>query len=325
MGEIIPLRNDGAENPQSAPQVRTFLIADIRGYTDFTQRKGDEAAARLAVAFARLTREGVESRDGELLELRGDEALAVFTSTRQALRGAIDLQALYAGYSGDHPDEPLNVGIGIDAGEAVPVEGGYRGSALNMAARLCGAALASEILATEAVSHLAGQVEGLTYADGGRRPLKGMPEKVRVVRVLSGDVEPDSVQRPAVYREPTFPSIADFARGVGADEFTRDLGTTISEHLRAVNQQVREELARELGQSRDITRDERRSQAPIIDQMPQMQHLRELGRQIPGRQPAPVLARPPRRERTSPLPWIIAAILLLVVLAVAVILWTHVF
>jgi hypothetical protein len=84
-------------------------------------------------------------------------------------------------------------------------------------------------------------------------------------------------------------------------------------------------LARELGQSRDITRDERRSQAPIIDQMPQMQHLRELGRQIPGRQPAPVLARPPRRERTSPLPWIIAAILLLVVLAVAVILWTHVF
>lgn len=324
MGEIIPLRNDGEQNPQPAPQVRTFLIADIRGYTEFTRRQGDEAAARLAVAFARLTREGVEARDGELLELRGDEALAVFTSTRQALRAAVDLQGLYAEYSGEHPDEPLNVGIGIDAGEAVPVEGGYRGSALNMAARLCGAALASEILATEAVSHLAGPLEGLTYADGGRRPLKGMPEKVRVVRVLAGDIEPDSVQRPAVYREPTLPGIADFARDMGATDFTRDLGATISEHLRAVNQQVREELARELGQERDTMQPERRSEAPIIDQMPQMKQLRERGRQIPGRQPAPALARPPRREHTSPLPWIAAAVLLLVVLAVAVVLWTHV-
>lgn len=321
MGEIIPLRNEGESNAQPAPHVRTFLIADIRGYTEFTQRRGDEAAARLAVAFARLTREGVEARDGELLELRGDEALAVFTSTRQALRAAVDLQSLYAGYSEEHPDEPLKVGIGIDAGEAVPVEGGYRGAALNMAARLCGAALASEILATEAVSHLAGPLDGLTYADGGRRPLKGMTDKVRVVRILSGDVEPESVLRPAVYREPTIPSIADFTRDLGATEFTRDLGATIGEHLRAVNEQVREELARELGQARGDLEAERPSPAPIINQVP---HLRERGRQIPGRPASPVLARPPRRERTSPLPWIAAAIVLLIVLVIAIILWTHV-
>jgi class 3 adenylate cyclase len=314
MGEIVPLRNEGDQNDQPAPHVRTFLIADIRGYTDFTRRRGDEAAARLAVAFARLTREGVEVRGGELLELRGDEALAVFTSPRQALRAAVDLQALFAEHSHEHPDEPLNVGIGIDAGEAVPVEGGYRGSALNMAARLCGAALGSETLATEAVSHLAGPVEGLTYADGGRRPLKGMPEKVRVVRVLAGDVEPESVQRPAVYREPTIPAIADF---------TRDLGATINEHLRSVNQQVQEELARELEQSRIRPETEYRGPVPDISQMPQMQQLREMGRQIPGRQASQRLPPPPRRERTSPVPWIAAAIVLLIVLAIAVILWTH--
>jgi class 3 adenylate cyclase len=32
---------------------------------------------------------------------------------------------------------PLGVGIGLDAGEAVPVGDGYRGAALNFAARLC--------------------------------------------------------------------------------------------------------------------------------------------------------------------------------------------
>ncbi len=35
------------------------------------------------------------------------------------------------------PSLPLRVGIGLDAGEAVPFEGGYRGAALNLAARLC--------------------------------------------------------------------------------------------------------------------------------------------------------------------------------------------
>jgi class 3 adenylate cyclase len=36
--------------------VRTFLIADIRGYTRFTQEHGDEAASVLAAGFAELVR-----------------------------------------------------------------------------------------------------------------------------------------------------------------------------------------------------------------------------------------------------------------------------
>ena len=64
--------------------IQTFLIADVRGYTTFTQARGDEAAARLAAKFAALSREGVEARGGRVIELRGDEALAVFSSPRQA-------------------------------------------------------------------------------------------------------------------------------------------------------------------------------------------------------------------------------------------------
>ena len=51
----------------------------------------------------------------------------------------------------DDPELPLTVGIGLDAGEAVEVEGGYRGGALNLAARLCGQAKAGEILASREV------------------------------------------------------------------------------------------------------------------------------------------------------------------------------
>jgi hypothetical protein len=46
------LGGDGAE-------IRTFLIADVRGYTLFTHERGDEAAAKLAAKFASVAREGV--------------------------------------------------------------------------------------------------------------------------------------------------------------------------------------------------------------------------------------------------------------------------
>jgi class 3 adenylate cyclase len=50
-------------------EVRTFLIADIRGYTRFTQERGDPAAALLARKFASVVRaEGAEF-GVELLEL----------------------------------------------------------------------------------------------------------------------------------------------------------------------------------------------------------------------------------------------------------------
>src|SRR5436190_7370838 len=50
--------------PASAAQLRTFLIADVRGYTRYTQQYGDEAAAELASNFADLVRRVVTARDG---------------------------------------------------------------------------------------------------------------------------------------------------------------------------------------------------------------------------------------------------------------------
>ena len=78
--------------------ILTFLIADVRGYTLFTQTRGDEAAGKLAARFAEVVREHVERRDGRVLELRGDEALCVFASARQAIRAAVDLQDRLLGF-----------------------------------------------------------------------------------------------------------------------------------------------------------------------------------------------------------------------------------
>ena len=143
------MKSDLATSIATGGAIRTFLIADVRGYTVFTAERGDEAAARLAARFAEVAREGVDARGGDVIELRGDEALAVFDSARQAIRAAVDLQRRFVDETVADPSLPLAVGIGLDAGEAVPVGDGYRGGALNLAARLCGLAGPAEILASE--------------------------------------------------------------------------------------------------------------------------------------------------------------------------------
>jgi ABC-type transport system substrate-binding protein/class 3 adenylate cyclase len=172
----------GSPSPTRETELRTFLIADIRGYTTYTRERGDEAGAALAARFAELVAEVVTARDGVLIELRGDEALVMFVSARKALRAAIDLQARFT-----QAELPRGVGIGLDAGEAIPVGDGYRGTALNLAARLCAEAGPGETLASETVIHLAAKLDGIAYVDARALRLKGYTDAVRVVDVVPSD------------------------------------------------------------------------------------------------------------------------------------------
>ena len=194
------------EHTSAGAEIRTFLIADVRGYTRFTQTHGDEAAARLAGRFAAIARERVELHGGNLIELRGDEALCVFTSPRAALRAASDMQRQFADQIRADPELPLRVGIGIDAGEAVPVEDGYRGGALNLAARLCSIAKPGEVLVSEAIIHLARRVEDVSYVDRGRVAMKGIEQPVHVFRLefeLDMPPMPDEPRRRLTTRQLT--------------------------------------------------------------------------------------------------------------------------
>lgn len=185
-----PLHGDRRNRPARDASIQTFLIADIRGYTRYTSERGDEAAARLAARFADLAGEGIEAGGGQLVELRGDEALAVFGSARGAIRTAVEMQAVFAAERAADPSLPLAVGIGLDAGEAVPVAGGFRGGALNLAARLCSVAGPGEVLASEGVIHLARVVEGIEFERLEPLVVKGIDEPVVAVRIRAVRPEP---------------------------------------------------------------------------------------------------------------------------------------
>jgi WD40 repeat protein/class 3 adenylate cyclase len=175
----------------AGPIERTFLIGDVRGYTRFTRERGDAAAARLAMKFAEVARDAVEARSGRVTELRGDEVLAVFESTAQAVRAAVELQAACKEEAAADPLLPLLVGVGIDVGEAVPVEDGFRGAALNTAARLCSKAAAGQVLVSSQVADRAAAISGVSLASAGTSELKGFEAPVALIQVVAE--EPPSV------------------------------------------------------------------------------------------------------------------------------------
>jgi YVTN family beta-propeller protein len=191
-------------DPGVEADVHAFLIADMRGWTAFTQERGDEEAARLAARFADLTRSVVEDHRGRVLELRGDEALVVFGSPRSAIRGAVALQQRFVEETIADPALPLTVGMGLDAGEAVPVEGGYRGGALNVAGRLVSRARAGEVLASREIVHLARHIDGIRFTERGPADLKGLDQPVQVVAVRSEDR--DAVEALAPFVRTTAPA-----------------------------------------------------------------------------------------------------------------------
>jgi DNA-binding NarL/FixJ family response regulator/class 3 adenylate cyclase len=178
--------------------LKTFLIADVRGYSLFTAERGDQASAALVESFSRLTKEVVAAWEGIVVEFRGDEALAVFDSSRAAIHAAVDLQAAYVA----NDDIAIPVGIGLDAGEAVPVDQGFLGGAVNVASRLCGLAAAGEVLATAEVGHLAGPTEGVTFEDRGVVRVKNVPHLVRLTRIVPVGDDPANSWRSTVTATP---------------------------------------------------------------------------------------------------------------------------
>jgi hypothetical protein len=83
---------------------------------------------------------------------------------------------------------PIPVGVGVHAGETVATDEGFVGSAVNVAARVCGQARAGELLVTDAVRSLTRTYLEVAFRPLGRRRLKGISEPIRLYRVTPGRV-----------------------------------------------------------------------------------------------------------------------------------------
>ena len=165
---------------------RGFLFADLRGYSAFVERRGDQAGADLIRTYRDLVRSAVAEFRGAEIKTEGDSFYVAFDSPSAAVR--CGLAVLGAATAARGPDGgPIRVGIGIHAGETIETDEGYVGSAVNIAARVCAAAGAGELLVTDAVRALTRTYLGVDFQRHGRHRLKGIDEPVALYRVTAGD------------------------------------------------------------------------------------------------------------------------------------------
>ncbi len=185
-------------------QTRGFLFADLRGYTDFVERRGDDAAAGLLERYRTLVRGVVARHTGAEVKTEGDSCYVLFPSASSAVAAGLDIVASAAAESAEHPDAPIRVGVGVHAGETSVLPEGPVGSAVNMAARICAQAGAGEVLVSDTVRGLTRTRNVAVFANVGSRRLKGIAEPVALYRaappgtiIKGGSRRPTSKALPA--------------------------------------------------------------------------------------------------------------------------------
>ena len=179
-----PIGQEQLDQPEAA--YRGFLFADLRGYTAYVERHGNAAAADLLDAYRQLVRAEVARHAGGEIRTEGDSFYVVFGSAGRAVSCGLAIVAAADRASREHPERPIRVGIGINAGETVQRDEGFVGTAVNLAARVCAQAREGEVLVTAAVRDALGATPDLQLIPRGTRRLKGIARPVPLFAVRRG-------------------------------------------------------------------------------------------------------------------------------------------
>lgn len=179
--------------PRGERRTATLLFADIRGFTAFASRRAPEDAVAVLNRYLHLQADLVKRFHGDVDKFIGDAVFAHFTGTDMALdaiRCALEIQRAVDEEVRRDPSLPaLAIGIGIATGDVILGSVGSAdrldftaiGPAVNLAARLCAAADAREVLLSDETFQ---RVRDLVAAEP-MAPLtvKGFAEPVTVYRM----------------------------------------------------------------------------------------------------------------------------------------------
>jgi class 3 adenylate cyclase len=159
------------------------MFTDIVGSTDHAVQLGDRAWAGLLAEHHAIARRELARHRGREIDTAGDGLFAAFDGPARAIRCALDIR--------DAVEElGIAVRVGLHSGECERVDGGLRGIAVHVGARIGASASAGEVLVSRTVKDLVAG-SGIAFEDAGVRQLKGVPEEWQVYRVLGATSEVD--------------------------------------------------------------------------------------------------------------------------------------
>jgi adenylate cyclase len=166
--------------------MRAIVFTDMRGSVAQTIELGDQGHMVVLRAHNDIVRKALAEHGGREVKHTGDGVMAAFGSVSSAVEFAISAQRGFAAWNAEQ-DAPLQVGVGISAGEPVTDDNDdLFGAVVQLAARLCGAADAGDIAVSIAVRELC-LGKQFSFVERGPVALKGIPDPVPVYAVAWRD------------------------------------------------------------------------------------------------------------------------------------------
>jgi class 3 adenylate cyclase/pimeloyl-ACP methyl ester carboxylesterase len=157
-------------------RVLTLMFTDLVGSTSAAAR-GDRAWTESVARLDATTADVATRHGGRVVKTLGDGGLVVFDGPTAAVRCAAELAARVT-------ESGLALRIGVHTGEVAVRGDDVSGVAAAVAARVCAAAGAGEVLVSSTVRDLV-LGSDLTFADAGWHALKGLPDEWRLWSVTS--------------------------------------------------------------------------------------------------------------------------------------------
>ena len=161
---------------------RTVLFTDIAGSTSMTQRLGDAEAMKIIRAHDALVHREIEARKGRVVKHTGDGTMAAFPAASAAIYASMAIQKAFHAHNQRLPDRPIEIRIGMSAGEPVDEGQDLFGVAVQLARRVCDAADANQIRVSNVVRELC-IGKDIGFVDLGKASLRGFDEPVHMHEV----------------------------------------------------------------------------------------------------------------------------------------------
>jgi class 3 adenylate cyclase len=168
----------------------TIMFSDIEGFTSITERLGDRRAMEILREHNGIVRERIARSGGHEIKAQGDGFMVAFGGASSALQCAVGIQHDFAARNRFNPDMPVQVRLGLHAGEAIRDGNDFLGGAVILAARIAQQAKGGEILVSSVLKDLCDLSGEFRFEQGRDVYLKGLSESRRVYSVTgTGSVE----------------------------------------------------------------------------------------------------------------------------------------
>ena len=170
---------DTVAQPATPGGLVTILFTDMEGSTTLADQLGDAAAQEVRRVHNNIVRAALSANGGSEVKHTGDGIMGSFSTASSGLDAAIAIQRGVAAHKEEHPDSPLSVYVGINAGEPIAEDDDLFGASINLAARLVDHAQPGQIVASDVVRQLAAGKDFL-FADLGETELRGFEDPVKL-------------------------------------------------------------------------------------------------------------------------------------------------